>query len=80
MGPDMTHPADLLCNACIAELWGTSEPDAQLEARFASQISPDQGLDPAMVAAGILHRIRQLRQVARSQSELDQILQDREPG
>lgn len=76
-GPAMANPADLLCNPCIRALWADPRPDAEIAADCVARISPDLGLDPKHVATGMIHRMHDLRSMARSADELEQILGQR---
>ena len=80
VGPNFTNPADLLCNACIAQLWADDRDDAVLEAEYAPRISADSGFDPKMIASAIVRRGHQLRDYARTEDELRQVLAQRDPG
>lgn len=78
-GPDMLHPADILCDPCIIMLWGSTQDGPTMEKACTGRISADQGLDPAMVASAIVRRVHELRHVARSSDELEQVLASRRP-
>lgn len=73
----MIHPADVLCDACIVELWASKESDDQLKARCEARISPNLGMSPDMVADGVLQRVTELREIAHDRAEVDRLLASR---
>lgn len=73
----MIHPADVLCDACIVDLWGSTESDAALKSRCEARISPNLGMSPDMVADGILQRVVELREIAHDRREVDNLLAQR---
>lgn len=73
----MIHPADVLCDACVVSLWGSSEPDEALRASCAARVPRELGMSPDLVADAILQRVHDLRDIARTRSEVDFLLLQR---
>lgn len=73
----MIHPADVLCDVCVLELWESKKPDAVLEQECAAKVPAALGMSPDLVADAILERVRGLRQLARERSEVETLLRQR---
>lgn len=73
----MVNPADVICDACIIELWSSTETPAEMKARCTSKVSPSLGMSPDLVADAILERVRELRDIARTRHEVDGLLLQR---
>lgn len=73
----MVNPADVICDACILDLWSSPDSDAELMARCTARISPTLGMSPDLVADAILERVKELRDIARTRHEVDGLLLQR---
>ena len=73
----MVNPADVLCDACILDLWGSQETDDALRARCEARVPRDLGMSADMVADAILQRVVELRAIAHTRGEVEQLLAQR---
>ncbi len=73
----MVNPADVICDACIIDLWSSKETNAELMARCTAAVSPSLGMSPDLVADAILERVKELRDIARTRAEVDGLLLQR---
>ena len=79
----MVNPADVICDACIVDLWSSKETNAELMARCTAAstsdaaVSPSLGMSPDLVADAILERVKELRDIARTRAEVDGLLLQR---
>ena len=80
VGPAMANPADILCNDCVAQWWRDDRAGADLRAALEPVVRTDLGVDVGNIASGIARRVEQLRDFARSESELQQVLAERTPS
>lgn len=78
-GPHMAHPADLICNDCVAGLWRDRRPDSAIETELTALIDPNLGFSPDLIAMGVTRRLAQLRDLATTESELWMVLHERDP-
>lgn len=67
---EMVNPADRLCDACIVSLWEETPSEAEL----ASRCRELAGMDPAVVAATIVRKVDQLRELVSDRAELERML------
>ena len=73
----MVNPADVICDACILDLWASKESEAEMKARCTSKVSASLGMSPDLVADAIYERVRELRDIARTRHEVDALLAQR---
>lgn len=80
IGPAMANPADIVCNDCLERWWADPRSGRELEAALLPEVRADLGVDTGVIASGLARRLGQLRDYARTEPELQQMLAERTPA
>jgi hypothetical protein len=75
----MNHPADILCDACVLDLYDQSltRPLPELKRELEPRLRPRMGMMPDTLSQAIIDRVERLQDVVQSRVELENMLAQR---
>lgn len=80
VGPAMANPADIVCNPCLDRWWRDPRAGDALREALRAEVRTDLGVDVDVIASGLSRRMAQLRDLAQTEAELEQVLRSRVPA
>lgn len=74
---EMVHPADLLCDACIRDLYERLDREGAESVEHSLTPRSRYGLSPEVIAAQIVRRVQDLKDMVSTRVELEEALAHR---